>query len=237
MSDQHLTEHGGVVSGFVPYAGNLQAYLARPSDGSPHPGVLVIQEWWGIDAHIKELTERLAREGYVALAPDLYHGQVAAQPEEAMQLAQRLDRDQAVQELLQALHYLRNRDDVGPKRLGAVGFCMGGRFAWQLAERADGELAAVAPFYGGYNPSPDEIQAITAPVLAVWGERDQSIPAEERERVVSLLEQQGKTHRALLYPAEHAFMNDQRERYHREAAAAAWNELLGWFRRYVGGTP
>ncbi len=238
MATERLTERDGVLSGFVGYPADsttLDGYLARPSDAWPHPGVIVIQEWWGIEPHIKDLSERLARAGYIALAPDLYHGRVATEPDEARKEAMALDRDRAVAEIQRAIAYLQGRDDVQPKRVGVVGFCMGGFLAWKVAERANGALAAVAPFYaGGFRPTAEEIRQVTAPVLVVWGSQDQGIPPAQREHVVSLLRQEGKVFKALVYNAGHAFMNDTHPTYDPEAAAEAWRELLTWLKQYLG---
>jgi carboxymethylenebutenolidase len=238
MTEQHLEDKNGIAAGFVDYAGNgntIDGYLARPTDGRPHPGVILIQEWWGIDAHIKELTERLAGEGYVVLAPDLYHGKVAQEPDEAMKITMTFNQDQAIAEIRQAIDYLQSRDDVQPKQLGVTGFCMGGRLVWRVAELENGELAAIAPFYAGrYNPSVEDIRKVTAPALVVWGEQDQSIPADQREHITRLLEQEGKVHQIRIYPAGHAFLNNYHPTYNAEAAQQAWSELLAWFKQYLG---
>lgn len=238
MSSQNLTEHNGILSGFVSYPADsttLDGYLARPSDGMPHPGVILIQEWWGIEPHIKELTDRLARAGYVVLAPDLYHGRVATEPNEAMKESMALNRDKAGAEIQRAIAYLRGRDDVIPKQVGVVGFCMGGFLTWKVAERENGAIAAIAPFYaGGFNPTAEEIRRVTAPALVIWGSRDQAIPESRREHVVNLLQREGKTFNVLLYETGHAFMNDTHPTYNPQAAAEAWRELLAWLKQYLG---
>ena len=242
MSGDRLTEKDGALVGLVQYPAHgaagrqpLEGYLARPDDGGPHPGVIVIQEWWGLEPHVKSLAERLANAGYVALAPDLYHGKVATEPNDAMKSMMALNLDRAVDEIQQAIDYLQSRDDVQPKKVGVVGFCMGGRLTWRVAERENGELAAIAPFYaGGYQPTAEDIRRVTAPALVVWGERDQGIPASQREHVEKLLRQEGKTYRVLLYNAGHAFMNDTHPTYDQAAANQAWSELLDWLKRYLG---
>jgi carboxymethylenebutenolidase len=242
MSSESSTERKDVTAGLVRYPARgvgglteLDGFLARPDDGKPHPGVIVIQEWWGLEPHIKSIAERLAAAGYVALAPDLYHGKVATEPDEASKQMMALNLDLAVDEIQQAIDYLQSRDDVQPKKVGVVGFCMGGRLTWRVAERENGELAAIAPFYAGYyQPTPSDIQKVTAPALVVWGTRDQSIPASQRDHIEKLLRDEGKTYRALLYDAGHAFMNDTHPTYHASAASQAWSELLGWLKRYLG---
>ncbi|MNX77583.1 Carboxymethylenebutenolidase [compost metagenome] len=236
MSSQLETKQG-VAAGFVTYPGakgQLQGYLARPSDSKSYPGVILVQEWWGIEPHIKQLTERLAREGFVVLAPDLYHGRVAKEPSDAEKEMMALNKQAAVEEITRAIAYLQGRDDVSPKKLGMTGFCMGGFLTWLTAEATNGQLAAIAPFYAGfYEPTVEDIRRVSAPVLAVWGSEDASIPAEARDHIVSLLEQEGKTFKALVLDAPHAFMNDTRPRYRKEAADEAWKELVAWLDHYL----
>ena len=104
----------------------VSAFLARPQEPGSYPAVLVIQEWWGLDDHIKDVTARFAREGYVGLAPDLYRGVVTNDPQQAMQLSRNLPRDRAVRDLQQAIAYLRGQGAVRGDRIGCIGFCMGG---------------------------------------------------------------------------------------------------------------
>jgi carboxymethylenebutenolidase len=233
-----MQEKNGVRAGFVTYGtngGTVDGYLARPADSQAHPGVILIQEWWGIESHIQELTERVARQGYIVLAPDLYHGQVAHEPNEAAKHMMALNMDAAVTEIGKGIDYLQAQGNIQPNKVGVVGFCMGGLLAWKVAEQEDGELAAVAPFYAGYyQPTADDIKKVTAPVLAIWGEHDESVPIEQRQRIVQLLQQEGKTYKALTYPAGHAFMNPSHGALHAPSAEQAWNELLAWFKQYLG---
>ncbi len=234
-----LTQKDGLLTGFVSYDGageKIDGYLAMPADGALHPGVILVQEWWGIEPHIKDLCARLAREGsYVVLAPDLYHGKVVAEPNDAAKAAMALNKDKAVGEIGAAIDYLQSRAEVQPKKLGMTGFCMGGFLTWKTAEQENGELAAIAPFYAGrYQPTAEEIRKVTAPVLVIWGEDDGSIPAEQRAHIVDLLKQEGKTYAAHTYAAGHAFINDQHPTHQKEAADAAWQQLLAWFKQYLG---
>lgn len=239
MAGDNLTTSGDVAAGTVSFRSDgstVDGYLARPNDGAAHPGVILIQEWWGIDSHIKELSRRLAHDGgYVVLAPDLYHGRVVAEPDEAQKAMMALNKDNAVAEIRAGIDYLQARDDVAPKKLGLVGFCMGGFLAWKTAEAENGEIAALAPFYGGgYRPSADDLRKITAPVLAQYGSHDDSIPAEHRQHIANLLKQENKTHKVLVYDAGHAFMNPEHGAGVPEAAEQSWAELLAWFKQYLG---
>lgn len=232
---ENLQRYDGAEAGMVRYGDGLAGYLALPAGNGTHPGVILIQEWWGIDQHVQEITRRLAAEGFVVLAPDLYHGQVADAAQEAMKLAGRLDRDQAVAEIGEAIRYLQDRDDVAPKKVGVVGFCLGGRYAWWTAMQEDGAIGALAPFYAGhFQPSPGELERVTAPTLIVWGSQDGSTPQEERDHIVEIMRREGKTYKALVYPADHAFMNDRRPAYNQDAAKRAYAELVAWFKEYLG---
>src|SRR5579872_2936594 len=125
MTGDNLTNNGDVSVGTISYhsdGSTVDGYLARPSDGAAHPGVILIQEWWGIDSHIKDLAERLARQGYIVLAPDLYHGQVANEPDEAGKAMMALNKDNAVTEIRHGIDYLQSRNDVAPAKVGLVGF-------------------------------------------------------------------------------------------------------------------
>lgn len=238
MTSERLEHHDGVNAGFVRYAFEarpVHGYLAMPDDGQAHPGVVLIQEWWGIEPHIKQLAERLARVGYVVLAPDLYHGRVAARPDDAAKSMMALNFEHAVAEIDQALDYLAGRPDVEPKRCGITGFCMGGLLTWRTAEAHSDKLACAAPFYGGrYKPTAEDVQKINVPVLAVWGEHDASIPADQREHIVGLLKRAGKEHEVLVCDAGHGFMNDTHGNHSPECAARAWSALLDFFKRHLG---
>lgn len=239
MSEERLETKDGVLAGFVRYAFEarpVDGYLAIPDDGRPHPGVVLIQEWWGVEPHIKQLVERLAREGFVVLAPDLYHGQVAEKPDDARKAMMAIDFGHAVTEIDAAIDFLRGRPDVEPKRIGVTGFCMGGLLTWRTAEAHSDKLACAAPFYGGrYEPTADDVRKIDVPILAVWGEHDASIPAEQREHIVGLLKAEGKPHEALVYDAGHGFMNDTHGHYDAPSAAAAWAKLVTFLRANTAG--
>ncbi len=240
MTERQLETKNGVEAGTVSFTARHTAdgYLARPTNHeTPFPGVILIQEWWGIEPHIQELTERLAREGFVVLAPDLFHGVVVQEPDDAEKAAMALNIGQALDEISAAIDYLQARDDVQPKRVGVVGFCMGGTLAWNVAERENGDIGAVAPFYAfGYEPTAEDIQRVTAPALVIWGGADDSIPPEQREHIVTLLEQRGLPHKAIVYEgAGHAFLNDTHDDHNPEAASQAWEELLAFFQAYLPG--
>ena len=208
-----------------------QGFLAIPQGQGPFPGIIVVQEWWGLDDHIKDVTQRFAGEGFVALAPDLYHGKVTKEPDEAQKLMMSLNMGQASKDLAKAADYLASRPEIQGHGIGAIGFCMGGGLALTLACDSP-RIGAAAPFYGG-NPSPvDKVQDLSGPVFAAYAENDGWITAQVREELRQALEQHGKAHEIKVYPGtDHAFFNDTRtEVYNREAAKDAWKRAIALFR-------
>lgn len=219
---------------FAANGGSTPGYLAQPAKTGTFPGVVVIQEWWGLLPHIKGVAERFARAGYVALAPDLYHGKSASEPDEARKLAMALERDRAVAEILGAARHLQSLAQVSPKQVGVLGFCMGGGLSASAAAESTGELGAAVMFYG--RPlSPEDTAKLRVPLLGLFGELDQGIPVDSVRAFAQELQAHGKAHEIHIYPnAPHAFFNDSRPHiYHEEAAADAWERVLDWFGRYL----
>ena len=208
-----------------------RGYLARPAGDGPWPGVVVIQEWWGLNDNIRDIADKVAGEGFVALAPDLYYGQVAQEPDEARKLAMALEYPDALRVIQAAVDHLIGLDAVAPKRVGLVGFCMGGGLAWHGAAQLNG-IGASAPCYGGGpEMTPDEAARITAPVLAIYGGEDRGVSPEVAQRRAALMEVAGVAHETVIYPgAQHAFMNDRRPVYDAEAAEDAWRRIFALFR-------
>src|SRR5258708_16635121 len=183
------------------------AYVAQPDDEGKHPGVVLIQEWWGIEPHIRELAQKLATEGFVVAVPDLYHGKIATEPDDAMKMVMMLRKnvDRASQEILGALATLKAMPNVEPKKLGLIGFCVGGFLTYTVAARSN-DLGAVVPFYGaGYDPTPAEVAKVTAPVLAFYGREDQSVSASPIEKIERLYKEAGKHLTLHVHDAAHAF--------------------------------
>lgn len=190
---------------FPANGGSGQGYLAVPEGPGPHRAVVVIQEWWGLNDHIQDVARRFAEAGYVALAPDLYHGAIADEPDDARRLAMDLQIEEAAKEMAGAAAYLAGREDVAPKQVGAIGFCMGGSLAMLLAATSQ-QVGAVASFYGGRPYTREDLQSVRAPVLAIFGENDDGIPPEHHAALDTLLTELGVPHTLYVYPgAPHAF--------------------------------
>jgi carboxymethylenebutenolidase len=214
-------------------AGVTPGYLAQPEREGQYPGLIAIQEWWGLVPHIKDVAERFAKQGFIALAPDLYHGQSAAEPDEARKLAMELDRQRAVKEIVAAISYLQGLPQVSPKKIGVVGWCMGGSLTIATAA-ASPQVGAAVAFYG--MPADLNIVAdIRGPLLGLYGEHDHSIPPERVHQFQAALEKADVVHEVHIYPgAEHAFFNDTRPQiYNPDAAQDAWERTLDWLRRYL----
>jgi carboxymethylenebutenolidase len=210
---------------------STRGYLARPDGDGPWPSVVVIQEWWGLNDNIRDIADRFAGEGFVALAPDLYYGQTAAEPDEARKLAMALEYPDALRVIQTGIDYLIDRDEVAPKKVGIVGFCMGGGLAWHGAAHLEGLGAAVPCYGGGPEMSPEDAAKIGVPILAIYGERDRGVSPEVARRRAALMEAAGVEHETIIYPgAEHAFMNDRRPVYDPEAAEDAWRRIVSLFK-------
>lgn len=225
---------GGLVSGTVNYPGlddaALMGYWAYEDSDASRSAIIVIQEWWGLNEHIKDVTRRFADEGYVALAPDLYHGVVTTEPDEARKQAMELGMRDAVGEIQNAIDFLKTQEIVNG-RFGIVGFCMGGRLVLQTAANSP-DIAAAIPFYGSALTA-DEAAQVTAPVLSFLGTLD-NIPASSYEAMHAVFAENGVTNKFQLYEgAQHAFFNDTRASYDETAATDAWQQALGWFEAHL----
>jgi len=215
-----------------PFAGGTTGgYLAEPEQGSG-PGVIVIQEWWGLVDHIKDVCDRFAAEGFVALAPDLYHGKSTKSPDEAGKLMMALRIDEAEKDLSAAVDYLETQDSTASKKIGVVGFCMGGALALYTATK-NSKIGACVVFYGGHPKVKPDLPNLHAPVLGLYGQNDRSVtPAVVRD-LEQRLKTLGKQIEVKIYPgADHAFFNDTRPQvYNAEAAADAWQRTVDFLRK------
>jgi carboxymethylenebutenolidase len=208
-------------------------YLAIPPSGTG-PGVLVIQEWWGLVPHIKDVADRFAAAGYVALAPDLYRGETTTSPDEAGRMLMALNIEQAAADLQKAADFLLHHQAVTSSTLGVVGFCMGGQLALLAATVSD-RIGAAVDFYGIHPHVHPDFSRLNAPVLGFFGEQDSSVPPTAVEQLVAEMQQAGKAIEVHSYAnAGHAFFNDARpEAYNAEAAADAWRRTIGFFQTHL----
>ncbi len=211
------------------------AYVAQPDDDAKHPGIVLIQEWWGIEPHVIELAQKLAAEGFIVAVPDLYHGKVATEPDDAMRMMMmiRSNVDKAAQEIIGALDTVKAIPNVEPKKLGLMGFCMGGFLSYTAASRYP-DLGAVVPFYGaGYDPTPEEVAKINAPVLAFYGRQDHSVPLEQIEKIEQMYKKAGKDITVKIYDAGHAFINPTHGSGNEKAAAEAWPLAINFLKEHL----
>ncbi|MCK9518484.1 MAG: dienelactone hydrolase family protein [Dehalococcoidia bacterium] len=217
----------GEIVTFASNGGQASGYLAKPASGAGK-GVIVIQEWWGLNSNIKDIADRFANEGFVALAPDLYHGKVTDEPNEAGKEMMAMSIEQTEKDLRGAIHYLKEQTG-GP--VGTVGFCMGGALSLFAATKNGKDVGACVDFYGGHPAVKYDWDGLTAPVLAFWAEHDDfvnpNIPTYEQE-----LTKRNKPHEFITYPGtQHAFFNDERpDAYNDAAAKQAWDKTLAFYR-------
>jgi carboxymethylenebutenolidase len=211
--------------------GTTSAYLATPAAGKG-PGVIVIQEWWGLVGHIKNVADRFAAEGFSALAPDLYHGKTASEPDEAGKLFMALNIAQAEKDLRGATTYLGEHSSTA--KVGVVGFCMGGQLAL-FAATLNPAVGACVNFYGVHpNVKPDYAK-LSGPVLGLFAEKDAFVTPDVAKGVDAAIKAAGKSCETHIYPGvDHAFFNDERaDIYNKAAADDAWRRTLALYRQHL----
>jgi len=220
---------------FPSNGGTAHGYLATPPSGSG-PGLIVIQEWWGLTDHIASLADRLAAEGFVALAPDLYGGKTTHDADEAGHLLMSLPVDEAARDLAGALDYLLGLDSVTSQTAGAIGFCMGGGFVLRLAAQQGDRVSAAVPFYGVGPGVPESYAGLTAKVQGHYGEHDDFYPAADaRKQEEQIRAESGAEVEFFYYDAAHAFHNDEDPlgTYDAGAAKLAWDRALSFLKDNV----
>ena len=211
------------------------AFVAQPDDNAQHPGVVLIQEWWGIEPHIRQLAQKLAADGFVVAVPDLYHGKIATEPNEAQKMVMMIQGnvEKAAKEIIGALDTVKAMPNVEPKKLGLMGFCVGGFMTYYVASRYP-DLGAVVAFYGaGYDPTPEEVAKVNAPVLAFYGSRDQSVPMEQVRKIERMYKEAGKDFTVKVYDAGHAFINPDHGMGNEKAAAEAWPLAVNFLKQHL----
>jgi carboxymethylenebutenolidase len=211
---------------------HAHGYLAVPESGSG-PGVIVIQEWWGLTDHIASIADRLAAEGFVALAPDLYGGTTTHDADEAGKLMSELSTEQAAKDLSGAVDFLITHDAVTGPSIGAIGFCMGGGFVLMLAAQQGMKINAAVPFYGVGSAVPDQFAELTAAIQGHYGEQDEFFPVDQaRAQADQIRNESGTEVEYFYYPAGHAFHNDENllGTHDAEQAKIAWERAVGFLK-------
>lgn len=217
---------------FASNGSTAHGYLAVPASGSG-PGVIVIQEWWGLVDHIKEVADRFADEGFVALAPDLYHGEETSEPDEAGKLMMSMELADAANDMTGAVDYLLSLDATTGEGVGAVGFCMGGGLVLWLSTIKP-EVKAAVPFYGAipWEAMQPDFSTAQAAYLGHYAENDAWATQESARNLAEHLAEIGHEATFHFYEGtEHAFFNDDRpEVHHSDAADLAWQRTIAFFR-------
>jgi len=223
---------------------NIDAYLAEPAEGGPHPGIVVIQEIFGVNAHIRDVCDRIAREGYVAIAPAIYQRQVPGfeigYSDEDIALGRQYKEQTQAPELLgdiqAALDLLKGRETVKNAGFGSIGFCFGGHVTYLAATLDD--ITATASFYGagivtgtpgGGAATVTRTPEIGGVLYGFFGTEDPLIPNEEVDQIEAELQKHGIRHRIFRYRATHGFFCDQRDSYNKNAAEDAWKHVKELF--------
>jgi carboxymethylenebutenolidase len=224
--------------------GKMETYEARPKEGGAYPAIIVLMEAFGLNGHIKNVTERIAGEGYVAIAPDLYHREQERQVpyselQKAIGIMNRLKDDKVMEDVGGVIKHLKAQNYVKAGSIGVTGFCMGGRFTYLAAAQHSKDVKAAVAFYGGGipmgNPSPlSRTGEINAPIYLFFGGKDPLIPAEHVAQINKALTDHHKTFMMKLYPnATHGFFCDERQSYHPDAAKDAWEKFKSFFAQHL----
>lgn len=219
----------------VNYAGRactIKAYIAQPAAEESAPAAIVVQEWWGLNDHIRDVARRLAREGYFTIAPDLYSRQghrVATEPNTAAQLMGGLKKEDGIADLKTTVEWLRTQKETRSTRIGITGFCMGGSYAMLLPCESR-EIAAAAPFYGEIPPD-EKLKQLACPIFYAYGENDGWIQRADVDRLAAALKKFDRPGEVKIYKGcSHGFFNDTRaDVYRHEEAQDAWEHTLKLF--------
>jgi carboxymethylenebutenolidase len=212
----------------------VNALLYTPPGKGPFPALVVIHEWWGLNDWVREEAAKLADQGYVALAIDLYRGKVATTPDEAHEIMRGVPQDRATRDLLAATSYLRSQKNVDPKRVGSIGWCMGGGYSLDLALN-DPKLKAAVINYGHLATDDASLKKINASILGIFGGQDKGIPVADVNKFESQLKALGKMADIHVFPdAGHGFENpNNKQGYRADDAAQAWKLIVDFLAKYL----
>jgi carboxymethylenebutenolidase len=232
---------GNIITREVTYAGpacTLNAFVAEPADAESSPAAIVVQEWWGLNEHIRDVARRLAREGYFAIAPDLYSRQghkIATEPNMAAQLMGGLKKEDGIADLQTTVQWLRAQAETRSSHIGITGFCMGGSYAMLLPCESK-EIAAAAPFYGEIPPD-EKLKQLGCPIFYAYGENDGWIQRADVDRLATALKKFDKRGEVKVYTGcSHGFFNDTRaDVYRPDEAKDAWEQTLKLFAANLKG--
>jgi len=224
--------------------GKMDAYVAQPKDGGNYPGIVVIQEAFGVNDHIKKVTERIAAEGYVAIAPDIFHREperLIAYSDMAKAIAtlQRVQDPKAMEDVGAAIAHLKSQGNVKSGSIGVVGFCMGGRLTYLAAAQHANDVKAAVPYYGGGipmgNPSPlSRTGEIKCPMYLFFGAKDQLISMDQVDQINTELTSKKVAFQMKIYPeAGHGFNCDDRGSYHEASAKDAWEKTKSFVAQHL----
>jgi carboxymethylenebutenolidase len=224
--------------------GRMDAYVAQPKQPGSYPGVVVIQEAFGVNDHMKKVTDRIAAEGYVAIAPDIYHREAErvipfSDMAKAIATLQRVQDPKAMEDVGTAIAHLKSQNNVKPGSIGVVGFCMGGRLTYLAAAHHANDVKCAVPYYGGGipmgKPSPlSRSGEIKCPMYLFFGAKDQLIPLEQVDQIKSELTAKKTPFQMEVYPdAGHGFFCDERASYHQNSAQDAWEKTRSFFAQHL----
>jgi len=207
----------------------ITGYLSKPDgESGSMPGLIVIHEWWGLNDNIRMMTDKLAGEGYVALAVDLYNGKVAESPDSAGKYARAVDEKAAIDNLKQAYNYLTQKQGV--TNVGSIGWCFGGGWSLQTALALPDKVDATVIYYGHLITDVDQLKKLKMPILGLFGAEDSGIPPKQAKAFESALDKAGVANSIHIYDgAGHAFANPSGTRYQKEAAEDAWKKTVAFF--------
>lgn len=224
--------------------GKMEAYEARPKDRGSYPGIVVLMEAFGLNDHIKKVTERIAQEGYAAIAPDLYHREPErvvpySELQKAIGIMNRLQDPKVMDDVGSAIAYLKSQNNVKAGSIGVTGFCMGGRFTYLAAAHHNRDVKAAVAFYGGGipmgKPSPlSRTGEIACPIYLFFGGKDPLIPMDHVDQIKAKLQEEKKNFTMKVYPeATHGFFCDERPSYHEASVKDAWEKTKTFFAHHL----